>query len=162
MDTLRKFFDGYYCLFKDDPTREKPYAVFASEGQALNMTKRAPQLSGPLTFREWLEEYTDDTAMHLKFTEHGYPYYRFRDRYDADCVIQKSSLATENVIWMGIEKAEAKIFVQGYGWIGYPLHEAVMINSLMHLTQEQVKEILPVLQRFAKTGEIQPCNQQEE
>jgi len=60
MDTLRKFFDGYYCLFKDDPAKEKPYAMFKTEGQSLNMTKRAPQLKGPLTFREWLEEYEGD------------------------------------------------------------------------------------------------------
>lgn len=29
------------------------------------------------------------------------------------------------------------------------------VNARMHLTQEQVKELLPILQKFAETGELE-------
>ncbi len=41
-----------------------------------------------------------------------------------------------------------------YGWEDVPLPKDVEIASRMHLSQEQVRELLPLLQHFAETGEI--------
>jgi len=49
---------------------------------------------------------------------------------------------------LGIETDET------VGWIDYPLPPEVSIKTRMHLTQEQVRELLPVLQKFAETGKI--------
>lgn len=38
------------------------------------------------------------------------------------------------------------------GWVDYKLPEEVKLFARMHLTQDMVKELLPVLQRFAETG----------
>lgn len=57
----------------------------------------------------------------------------FKDWYDKDCVIALSSLADDRCIWLGrIDTLEGR----------------------MLLNVDQVKELLPVLQRFVKTGDI--------
>ena len=65
-------------------------------------------------------------------TQRGFTVFSFKDRYDEPCSIQKSSLATEDAIWFGLDKD----------------------NQRMHLTQDQVKSLLPILQTFAETGEL--------
>lgn len=40
------------------------------------------------------------------------------------------------------------------GWIKYSIPKEVSITTRMHLSREQVKELLPILQKFAETGEI--------
>lgn len=55
---------------------------------------------------------------------------KFKDRYGVECSIQKSSLATEDCIWLGT------------------------VVDRMHLTQEMVAELLPLLQHFVETGEL--------
>lgn len=98
-------------------------------------------------------------------TERGFDIYRFKDRYDCDCSLQKSSIATEDCIWLGVEDANPKIMAskakqhgietdKTTGWIKYPIHEDVMLNTNMHLSIEQVKELLPILINFVNTGEI--------
>jgi hypothetical protein len=92
-------------------------------------------------------------------TERGFGIIEFSDRYGEKCSIQKSSLATENAIWFGITNAEPKILASkiqpnGTGWTNYPIHPDVFINTRMHLTQEQVKQLLPYLIHFAETGEL--------
>jgi len=81
------------------------------------------------------------------------------DRYGAECSIQKSSLATENAIWFGVDDADPKIMASktkegGTGWISYYIPEDVLLSTRMHLTQMQVQELLPILQTFAETGEL--------
>lgn len=87
-------------------------------------------------------------------TQRGFAYIDFKDRYDKECSIQKSSLATEDCIWFGIDNPEPKILIQGKGWVEYPLPEEVSITTRMHLSVEQVKELIPILQRFVETGEV--------
>jgi hypothetical protein len=70
--------------------------------------------------------------MNIEKTEHGFDIIEFLDRYNNRCSLQKSSLATEDCIWLGVNE------------------------SRMHLTQDQVKALLPYLQRFVDTGEIAP------
>lgn len=93
-----------------------------------------------------------------KRTNRGFGKIIFKDRYGKDCSIQDSSLATEPAIWLGIEDAEPKILASeimedGRGWVDYIVPENVYFTTRMHLTQDQVKEILPILQKFAETGD---------
>lgn len=97
--------------------------------------------------------------MKIEKTGRGFSIIKFIDRYGKKCSLQKSSLATEDAIWFGIDEAEpmimaSKIIDGGTGWAKYPLPVDVEIPTRMHLTIEQVKELLPVLQKFVDTGEI--------
>lgn len=64
-------------------------------------------------------------------TDRGFPCAYFLDYYKHPCYIQKSSLADEHCIWLGV--------------VGRP----------MHLNSDQVAALLPLLIRFVETGEIQ-------
>ena len=92
-------------------------------------------------------------------TNRGFPYFLFKDRNETLCSIQKSSLAFEQAIWFGVEDPDPKSMIP-YGqpgahpWTPYPLPDHVHIKTRMHLTQEEVREILPILQYFAENGEL--------
>ncbi|MCA3269227.1 MAG: hypothetical protein ACK5XX_05330 [Holosporales bacterium] len=73
--------------------------------------------------------------MNIEKTERGFDIIEFLDRYGNGCSLQKSSLATEDCIWLGVDTEPP---------------------ARMHLTQGQVKALLPYLQRFVDTGEITP------
>lgn len=62
----------------------------------------------------------------------------FIDDQKQRCIIQKSNSLHETKIWIEIEKDIN----------GKP------VNSRMYLSQEQIKEILPYLQKFADTGDF--------
>lgn len=66
-------------------------------------------------------------------TGHDFPRGYFNDWYNKPCVISLSSLADDSCIWVGR--------------VDNP-------DSAMLLNQEQVKELIPVLQRFVDTGDI--------
>jgi hypothetical protein len=98
-------------------------------------------------------------------TKRGFPLVEFEDFYGAKCSLQKSSLATEECIWFGVNDAEPKIMASHAeklgiktkkltGWIEYPIHEDVNLNTRMHLSREQAKNLLPHLMRFIAIGEI--------
>lgn len=91
--------------------------------------------------------------MKITKTERGFRVAQFVDRYGAQCSIQKSSLATADAIWIGIDNPEINVMADG-GWQKLELPEGSLINSRMHLTQEQVAEILPVLEYFVQHGEL--------
>jgi len=70
--------------------------------------------------------------------EKGLSKISFEDDYKQQCSLQRSNAALENKVWLGVEKdINGKI-----------------VNGRMHLTQEQVRDILPYLQKFADTGEL--------
>ena len=102
-------------------------------------------------------------------TQRGFVNGKFVDHYGAPCSIQKSSLATKDAIWLGIDDADPKIMSSDAirmglkqrtfteadnGWTPFEIPKEVMLNTRMHLTQKQVKALLPVLQKFVETGEI--------
>jgi hypothetical protein len=92
-------------------------------------------------------------------TSRGFGLYEFKDRYNNACSIQKSSLATEDCIWLGLDNANPQILASktkegGTGWVSYPIPEDVSLNTRMHLTQDQVKELLPILKHFVETGHL--------
>jgi len=89
-------------------------------------------------------------------TERGFGIIEFKDRYGNKCSLQKSSLATEDAIWFGINDTDLTIFEdEKMGkYIVTKMPKTFSVNTRMHLTQEQVKELLPYLQKFVDTGEI--------
>lgn len=87
-------------------------------------------------------------------TQRGFAGIEFNDRYEAKCSIQKSSLATEDAIWFGVDDADPKILIPGSGWQPFEIPKEVLLTTRMHLTQKQVKKLLPILQKFVETGEI--------
>ena len=101
----------------------------------------------------------------MKNIHRGFAYIEFIDRYGVKCSIQKSSLATDDAIWLGVDDASPKILaskaaefgiktVKTTGWVSYPVPKDVLLTTRMHLTQEMVRDLLPALQRFADTGEL--------
>ena len=101
----------------------------------------------------------------METTNRGFPIKKFKDQYGLGCSIQKSSLAFVDCIWLGIDDPKPVMFAtpeEGYPqldgckvWVKYPLPEDVQISTRMHLTQEQVKELLPYLIKFTETGELE-------
>lgn len=89
-----------------------------------------------------------------KTTERGFSVLEFTDRYDVACSLQKSSLATEDAIWFGCNDANPRQLVPGQGWQPIALPEGHVADTRMHLTREQVAELLPYLQAFVNTGEV--------
>ena len=87
-------------------------------------------------------------------TGRGFTLIEFTDRYDVKCSLQKSSLATEDAIWFGCDNANPRAMIAGFGWKEIELPEDTVCDTRMHLTQDQVKELLPVLQYFAEHGEL--------
>ena len=89
-------------------------------------------------------------------TERGFAIINFVDRYDNKCSLQKSSLAFEEAIWLGVDDTKFTIFEdERMGkYITTKLPKNFSVNTRMHLTQEQVKELLPHLQKFVETGGI--------
>ena len=101
----------------------------------------------------------------IRNTERGFSTIEFTDRYGDACIIQKSSLATEDAIWFGIQDACPQIMAsdasaagvdtdQVAGWVPYPMPKNVLLTTRMHLTRELVSELIPILQHFADTGEL--------
>lgn len=104
--------------------------------------------------------------MEIKTTNRGFPYAEFTDRYGKKYSIQKSSLAFEDCIWLGLDDPEPMVMAsraaevgldteETTGWVPYPIPSCVSIKTRMHLSIENVKQLLPLLQRFVETGEIQ-------
>ena len=96
----------------------------------------------------------------MEKTLRGFDVTTFIDRYDKKCSLQKSSLAFEDCIWFGIadpipQIMASKIMDNGVGWVNVPMHPDVQISGRMHLTRKMVAEMLPYLQKFVETGELQ-------
>jgi hypothetical protein len=89
-------------------------------------------------------------ALTIGKTARGFARADFTDRYGEPCSIQMSSLATEAALWLGTEGR----MVQGPPWTEYTPPDNVSVKSRMHLTQDMVKDLLPLLQHFAEYGEL--------
>jgi len=72
----------------------------------------------------------------IKPTSRGFLRAEFEDRYHNKCSIQESNLASEDAIWLGVDTT----------------HDGREVLTRMHLTKDQVKALLPLLQFFAMTG----------
>ena len=97
--------------------------------------------------------------MEKKKTCRGFGKIEFIDRYDYKCSLQKSSLAFEDCIWLGIDDANPQIMASqtpegGTGWVKYPIPDNVLLTTRMHLTRKQVFNLIPHLIKFVITGNI--------
>lgn len=104
--------------------------------------------------------------METKPNARGFLVSEFEDDYGAKCSLQKSSAASQDYVWLGIDDAQPQIMAsdalklglptngQTTGWIPYPVPEQVLLTTRMHLSQESVKKLLPSLIHFAETGEL--------
>lgn len=101
---------------------------------------------------DWFREQWEVTGLTPEFdaTGHGFRVLTFQDRYGEPCTLQKSSLASENAVWFG---TSGRVDV-GPPWKPFPLPDNALVHSRMHLTQEQVRQLLPYLQYFADTGQL--------
>lgn len=104
--------------------------------------------------------------MKIAKTARGFALGQFKDLYKKKCSIQKSSLATTDAIWFGIDDPTPEIMAshaarfgvkttETVGWVPYPIPEEVSLSTRMHLTRAQVKRLLPLLQKFVDTGELE-------
>lgn len=98
-------------------------------------------------------------------TGRGFTIGRFMDHCGKKCSIQKSSLATEDAIWLGIDDPEPQVMArdavavgvetdEATGWVPYPIPDCVLLSTRMHLTRDEVAELLPALRHFVDTGEL--------
>lgn len=101
--------------------------------------------------------------MKVKKNQRGFKFVEFKDFNSVDCSIQKSSIATDSCIWFGADEIGLKEFIPFSGWkdrlefdhISKSLTGTSFVaNNRMHLSQSQVKKLLPVLIKFAETGEL--------
>lgn len=94
--------------------------------------------------------------MEMKFTKNqrGFPIVEFTDCYNVEGSIQLSSLATKRAIWIGCNQPNPRRLIPGQGWAPYSLPDLTVCDTRLHLTQEQVSALLPILQHFAETGDI--------
>lgn len=109
----------------------------------------------------------------------GFMQGQFSDLYGEKCSIQHSSLATDNAIWLGIDEVELKILARDAvaigrddllgegaerfrGWVDYPVPDCVLKAARMHLNQEQVAALIPLLQYFVEHGELPRSNNREQ
>lgn len=82
----------------------------------------------------------------------GFKVATFEDRNGVECNVQESSAATA-AIWLGCTDHNAKrIRRAGEGWTEYHIPSDVLLTTRMHLDQEHVKALLPMLQNFAEHG----------
>lgn len=84
-------------------------------------------------------------------TERGFGRYIFKDTYDSQCSIQKSSITTEDRIWIGIDDLKLYDNVSGKSVNKPPDIDAF---TRMHINKEQAKAIVEVLNTFIETGNI--------
>ena len=101
---------------------------------------------------------SSESNTEMKHTDRGFAYQEFEDFNGIKCSIQKSSIATDDCIWFGAKDIGLKHFKAYEGWKDVELVQTIsehhVANNRMHLSREQVAELLPVLQRFVETGEI--------
>ena len=98
-------------------------------------------------------------------TQRGFSLIKFKDHYGLPCSVQRSSHPIDETIWIGIEDATPQILAthaaangietdQTEGWIDYHIPEDVLLSTRMHLTREQVSQLLPILENFANSGAV--------
>lgn len=90
-------------------------------------------------------EETGLTDLRTRYTARGFVLTEFTDRCGQECSLQKSSLGTESAVWFGVDNTGPSI--QGpKGGTNEDVH------ARMHLTRQQVVELLPLLTHFAANG----------
>ncbi|SNY94091.1 hypothetical protein SAMN04515647_4414 [Cohaesibacter sp. ES.047] len=102
--------------------------------------KRAPSKQAPIN----CAANDESDVLSTKNTARGFVLSGFVDKYGQSCSLQESSCAEEPCVWFGVDNPAQVAAPDGQ----------VVILSRMHLTQDQVKALLPHLQHFAETGAL--------
>jgi len=112
---------------------------------------------------------TPEEMVELEKTNRGFDISKFKDRDGEECSLQKSSIATEDAIWLGMDNPDIKEFFPmprdtDESWFKIGKEELQGLRkrpqneihafSRMHLTREQVANLLPFLIKFVETGEL--------
>jgi hypothetical protein len=100
--------------------------------------------------------------MNQTTTERGFRIDEFTDANGERCSLQESSRSgEEGLIWLGCSEIGLKRLTPRQGWKPAPLEcdplgsgVAYSANNRMHLTQSQVRALLPALHHFAETGQL--------
>lgn len=102
-------------------------------------------------FQKLFERDKKRVGVELKIeqTHRGFDFAKFDDLYGDHCSIQKSSLAFQDAIWLGVDTTPDGLELGPTDPIS-----GRHIGARMHLTQEMVAALLPLLQKFVETGEI--------
>lgn len=88
-------------------------------------------------------------------TDRGFILVEFEDGNGQVCSLQQSSaVRDEGLCWLGVTDPPVMVRAPDQGWENVPLPEGALVMSRMHLTQAQVRALLPYLTHFAETGEI--------
>lgn len=104
-------------------------------------------------------------------TARGFELIEFKDRYDAACSLQQSSIADSetpgaSAIWFGPNDAAPKVIwheaaAAGVktdatcGWVDFPLPPQVSCNTRAHLSREQVEALVYHLQCWLDDGSFE-------
>lgn len=101
----------------------------------------------------------------IETTGRGFRIIKFPEKNGNVCTMQKSSAAMVDAIWLGSETIGLKRFTPRSGWEDLPEFDepdncgiSYIANNRMELTRDQVARLLPYLQRFVETGEIEQPN----
>lgn len=95
-----------------------------------------------------------DSDMKTSKTCRGFTLSEFKDNNGVSCSVQKSSSAEEDKIWLGCDNADPTTLIPGKGWTPVDMPDMYNANTRMHLTQDQVKALIPALQHFVDTGDL--------
>lgn len=105
----------------------------------------------------------------MRKTNRGFNIESFVDDNGHKCSLQESS-SFDARIWLGIDTPKIQICDQGWKEITHAVHpvtgehieigpptpeKQLLINGRMHLSQKQVKALLPYLQKFVETGYLE-------
>ncbi len=101
--------------------------------------------------------------MITNYTSRGFGISNFKDSRGMDCTVQESSNAGLNCIWLGAKEVQVQVMTNN-GWQVVDFSKLCIDNQFvgnqrMHLSQENVKELLPTLQYFAEHGCL-PTNEE--
>lgn len=91
--------------------------------------------------------------MKLDKTSRGFPVLTFRDRYDAECSMQVSSLATESCVWLGMDNPT---IMRGVMPLPKEEAEAGQLRALgrMHVDRRLATDLVAVLAHWLAHDEI--------
>jgi hypothetical protein len=122
-----------------------------------------PPLGEGMSNPYWVDDDGHEhVGMSLRFrqTQRGFRLFEFKDRSGHGCSLQESSLATEAAIWLGPDDSWPTLFYPK--GVKHPDHggwekmdrtlpegvEHVLCDGRMQLTVDQLRVLVPVLQRF--------------
>ena len=94
--------------------------------------------------------------MEIKKTNRNFDITSFKDVYGQECSMQKSSVATDDYVWLGVSKPKLTVFKDNNKgqYLVCDMPDNFDVSSRMHLSREQVANLLPHLKKFVETGEI--------